>query len=293
MPKPLPSEEDLEYDLIRLLQEEKRRTIGNILEPNEYRLDNTMRVGGQRGGRVGTPEDTLIKESIAAKDLTWAKLKAAETTLPPDRLKQVQAEIIRGISAVPVPPLTSENPTTTLEKFFDIFPNIPADVVNMPGDKGITALMIAAVNGQWKNIQELLTRGANPNLQNELGETALMWAGAYNEISAVRELKKSQLDYNIVDNLGWNALMIAAWCGHDQIVMQLGRRTDTARRTTAGENAAQLARDPRSPAQLRNNVEKTFDKVIANLQGYGEHPQQGGRKRTYRSKTKDKKRGTR
>jgi len=276
---------------------EKRYTIGNILEPGTYRIPTVpagSQEGGQRGGRVGTPEDALIKESVAAKDLTWAKLKAAETTLAPDRLKQVQAEIIRAISAVPVPPLTPQNPTTTLEKFFDVFPNIPAEVVNMPGEKGITALMIASVNGHWMNIHELLTRGANPNLQNELGETALMWAAAYNEISAVRELKKSQtLDYNAVDNLGWNALMVAAWCGHDQIVMQLGRKTDVARKTTAGQNAAQLARDPRSPAQLRNNVEKTFQKVIDNLGNYGPHPQQGGRKRTYRSKTKDKKRGTR
>jgi hypothetical protein len=272
----------------------KRLTIGNVLEPVTYpRLDPLTPTGGQRGGRVGTPEDALVKESIAAKDLTWGKLRAAEATLTPDRLKQVQAEIIRGISAIPVPPLTPQNPTTTLEKFFDAFPNIAPEVVNMPGDKGLTALMIAAVNGQWTNIQELLTRGANPNLQNELGETALMWAAAYNEISAVRELKKAQLDYNVVDNLGWNALMVAAWCGHDQIVMQLGRRTDTAHRTAAGQNAAQLARDPRSPAQLRNNVEKTLDKVIANLQGYGEHPQQGGRRRTYRSKTNSKKRGTR
>jgi hypothetical protein len=272
---------------------EKRLTIGNILEPGTYTIP-TVPAGSQRGSRVGTPEDALVKESIAAKDLTWGKLQTASAGMAPDRLKQVQAEIIRGISAVPVPPLTAQNPTTTLEKFFDVFPNIPAEVVNMPGDKGITALMIASVNGQWKNIQELLTRGANPNLQNELGETALMWAAAYNEISAVRELKKSQtLDYNVVDNLGWNALMVAAWCGHDQIVMQLGRKTDVARKTTAGQNAAQLARDPRSPAQLRNNVEKTFQKVIDNLANYGPHPQQGGRNRTYRSKTNSKKRGTR
>src|SRR5262245_10157324 len=46
------------------------------------------------------------------------------------------------------------------------------------GPGGVTALMVAALDGDLAEVQQLLDSGADPNATNDAGATALMWAFA-------------------------------------------------------------------------------------------------------------------
>lgn len=269
-----------------------RLTLGKILSGNR---DPVLceAAGGQRGGARILPEnEALVERALALGEETWTGLQTAFTQIrDPAQITEIKYEILVRLSKEDLETRKAQDGTYVLVKYIDTLGI--REMINYKGEQGVTALMQAAVNGRWRSIKALLAAGADANIQNDNGETALMWAAAYGELSAVRELKRGArtppLNYNLVDNLGWNALMVAAWCGHAGIVTQLAEYTDANHVALDGRNAAKLAIDPLSPCRIRG----VSNQVIEAL-GMKNHPQQGGRRRTFRrSKTNSKKRGTR
>ncbi|KAL9961124.1 hypothetical protein ACROYT_G030015 [Oculina patagonica] len=117
--------------------------------------------------------------------------------------------------------------------------------------RGITPLMIAAVNDKLQAVENLLAKGANPSLENndgwnllhaasqggnpviiELmlshvpsidsinnkGSTALMIAAYYDKLQAVEYLLKKGADPSLKDNDGWNLLHAASQGGNPVII---------------------------------------------------------------------------
>jgi hypothetical protein len=279
-------------------EESDRRTIRELLYPRREAL---VGAGRQVGGRVIDAADTpIVERALGPDEETWADLRQHLERIAADtnRVTQIKNEVLfrmakgeeRGDRTIR--PFVSQ-----LEKFITAF----RPDVNARGENGVTPLMQAAVNNRGFHVHALLKAGANPNLQNSMGETALMWAAAYGAETPIRHFREqtnvpnpTPVDFDAVDNLGWNALMIAAWCGNYASVDRLYSKTNNkTRRDTWGRDATALARDPASPARLRTTPDDNVVETVASiLAGRSRTATRGGR-RTYRSKTKDKKRGTR
>lgn len=268
-----------------------RHTIRDVLYPRGAPVG----AGRQTGGRLTVADDeAVVDQAIAGNEETWTALRQHLNQISNDtnRVAQIKTEILFRMAKGEERSGTGQR--LILDKYIE---TIQPDV-NARGENGTTALMYAAANVREFHVTALLARGADPNLQNDMGETALMWAAAYGAMSPIRVFRErantaAPVNFDLTDNLGWNALMIAAWCGNHMVVRQLANRTtEKQRRDAWGRNAANLARDSASPATARTTPQdNVVEKVIDNL-AWGRHPRQGGR-RTYRSKTKDKKRGTR
>jgi hypothetical protein len=267
-------------------EETSRKTIGEVFYPGAMR----------GGGRLEVSEDeSVVVEAVAPAEETWTGLREHLGRIPAERAAQVKGEVLARLAAQE--PRASQTGTTVLAKYIQTFSLTSADV-NFKGEHGVTALMQASVNDREAHVRDLLIAGADPNVQNDMGETALMWAAAYGAMSPVRVFREQRdvvqpiaVNFDLTDNLGWNALMVAAWCGNYAAVNQLTRRTSRTHRDLAGRSVVEIARDPASPATLRvTPQDNVLEKVLLYLSS-GQHT--GGRKRTYRSKTKDKKRGTR
>ena len=93
--------------------------------------------------------------------------------------------------------------------------------INAPDDKGKTALMIAAENGEAQTVQLLLDSGANHTLRAKDGQTALMFASFEGKLPAVDALLKAGADPNAQDNTGGSPLIDAAFYGHPDVVVAL------------------------------------------------------------------------
>ena len=81
-------------------------------------------------------------------------------------------------------------------------------IVSARGNGGWTALMYAAAYGQASDVRALLSKGADPNLQNEDGATALMYAA--DDLDKTRALLDGKAKPDIRSGEGRTALMIAA-----------------------------------------------------------------------------------
>jgi ankyrin repeat protein len=253
------------------------------------------------GGDLPVPEDEqAVVQALAPTEETWTALQQylAGITGDDTRVAKIKSEILFRMAKGEERYDRNVTPKVTqLKKYVAA---IQPDV-NARGENGVTALMVAAANDRGFHVHHLLQAGANPNLQNEMGETAVMWAAAYGAITPIRHFReqtgvqnKIPVDFNLTDNLGWNALMVAAWCGNYAAAQLLTNRTSNkSQRDVHGFTAAALVRDPASPAVARTTPEENIVGYILGELQEGQHPLQGGRKRTYRSKTKDKKRGTR
>ncbi len=65
---------------------------------------------------------------------------------------------------------------------------------------GLTPLHLAAKNGMTKTAQELLSLGANPNLQDNSGKTPLHYAAEFGKIGVLNALLGSNADVTVRDN---------------------------------------------------------------------------------------------
>lgn len=81
--------------------------------------------------------------------------------------------------------------------------------------RSYTALMLAARHKKTRLSELLLGAGANIDLRNKYGETAMMLASYHGRMEMVKQLhqKGAQLDHT-----GWNPLIYAASNGHREIV---------------------------------------------------------------------------
>ena len=81
-------------------------------------------------------------------------------------------------------------------------------LVNARGPEGSTAFMYAALYGDAAMLEELLRKGANPNLKNDAGATALMWAAT--DLEKTRVLLAHGAAVNVISEDLRTPLMIAA-----------------------------------------------------------------------------------
>jgi uncharacterized protein len=87
--------------------------------------------------------------------------------------------------------------------------------VNVRDEYGWTPLLWAAMNGHTDVVRVLLVSGANPNTRNKYGWTPLMWAAGQGYGEIVRSLIASGARLNAQDRNGWTAIMWA-WDGNHQ-----------------------------------------------------------------------------
>ncbi len=79
----------------------------------------------------------------------------------------------------------------------------------------------ASKNGDTKKVKELLSLGADINIQNNYSNTALIYAAREGHTETVKELIKAGADINIQSNGDRTALIFAAWEGHTETVKEL------------------------------------------------------------------------
>jgi ankyrin repeat protein len=87
--------------------------------------------------------------------------------------------------------------------------------VNVRDEYGWTPLLWAAMNGHTDIVRVLLVSGANPNTRNKYGWTPLMWAAGQGYGEIVRSLIASGARLNAQDRNGWTAIMWA-WDGKQE-----------------------------------------------------------------------------
>lgn len=83
-------------------------------------------------------------------------------------------------------------------------------------DSGVTALILAAWTGKNRLVDELLRRGADPNVVDDNGETALHWAAATDQAAALRLLLAGGADAARRNHAGQTAYDIAVYEGRHE-----------------------------------------------------------------------------
>ena len=127
-----------------------------------------------------------------------------------------------------------------------------ADMVDIPGANGKTALMIAARAGKIDLVNRLLDSRANPNARTLTGGTPLMFAAISGSIPVLARLLDAGADVNATGSNGWSALMVVSAKGHDratQLLLDAGADINaadiylwTALHRAAYENRASVVR---------------------------------------------------
>lgn len=81
--------------------------------------------------------------------------------------------------------------------------------------RSYTALMLAARHKKTRLGELLLEAGADVNLRNKYGETAIMLASYHGQMDMVKQLHEKGAEF---DHAGWNPLIYAATNGYHEIV---------------------------------------------------------------------------
>jgi ankyrin repeat protein len=79
-------------------------------------------------------------------------------------------------------------------------------------------LLIATQEGDFQSIEKLLSRGVDPNVENNHGYTPLHYAVVYGFLEIVKLLLKNRADPNVENNHGYTPLHYAAYYGRLEIV---------------------------------------------------------------------------
>jgi hypothetical protein len=85
-------------------------------------------------------------------------------------------------------------------------------LVNAKSTLSITALMAAAQNGDIAALRYLLTKGADPDARKKDGTTILMIAAMFGHAECVQALLEAGVDITAEDIYGYTALTLAAGC---------------------------------------------------------------------------------
>jgi uncharacterized protein len=113
--------------------------------------------------------------------------------------------------------------------------------VNATTPLGESALFPPSRRGRVDIVRDLLEAGANPNIQDESGMTALMIAAAQGQ-GVVRLLLESGASPKVVDKDGWSPLMWAAAHGDLEIVKTLvAAGSELNQQNNKGETASTIA----------------------------------------------------
>ncbi|CAD7969961.1 unnamed protein product [Amoebophrya sp. A25] len=138
--------------------------------------------------------------------------------------------------------------------------------VNEQDHAGLTALMIAAQEGNWSLIPGLVLAGASLNMKDKDEYTALHWACHEGETSAVATLLDCQANMNEVDNAGWTPMHLVTHVGCNdaaQLLIDLG--ADLNRRTNSGQTAYDLAREGAAAQKLELDLDDGNYRALVDL----------------------------
>lgn len=107
---------------------------------------------------------------------------------------------------------------------------------------GMTSLMYAAGNDDYRIVQKLLDQGVEINAKDKKGQTALIIASTNNHIDTVKVLLAKNADINLRNNHGATALIMAAMRGHVATVKALlDKDPDLTVKTNGGLTALDAA----------------------------------------------------
>jgi len=115
------------------------------------------------------------------------------------------------------------------------------DDVNIVGESGRTALILASMNGRIEIVELLLAKGADPNIVDKYDKTALIVASISGNTDIVKLLLDRGTDLDIVDNYG-TALMWTSMYGRIDIVeLLLAKGSDPNIVNKHGKTALMIA----------------------------------------------------
>ncbi|XP_019858350.1 PREDICTED: uncharacterized protein LOC109586592, partial [Amphimedon queenslandica] len=116
--------------------------------------------------------------------------------------------------------LSFENDTTDLDTedpfAIGLLLGIGSDL-NIRNSNGLTLLMFASRNGQYKVVKLLLSEDVDIDIQDNDGKTALMLASSNGHHEVAELLLSKDPDINIQDNDGGTALLYVSLNGHHQV----------------------------------------------------------------------------
>ena len=118
-------------------------------------------------------------------------------------------------------------PTYLFDVEYEAPPVVPVAAAEpLPEDKadknGVTSLMVAARNGRYQTVSQLIAGGANVNRRDADGWTPLMYSVRFsNDVSVVSLLLDSGADIHAVNNYGATALSTAALFSSNPEILQL------------------------------------------------------------------------
>ncbi len=114
--------------------------------------------------------------------------------------------------------------------------------LDVQDNKGYTALILAAYNGQGEAVEHLLGAGANACVQDKRGNTALMGAIFKGELTIARRLLAADCNPDQRNGAGQTAAMYAGLFKRVEILKDLSRKgADLTAEDPLGNSAARLA----------------------------------------------------
>ncbi len=136
--------------------------------------------------------------------------------------------------------------------------------INVQDLDGYTALMWAASHGYPSIVQTLIDADANVNVQDLNGNTALIGAVRCGDLSIVQKLIDAGANVNVQDNSGDTALMWAIDHSRLSIVqILLDAGANPYIKNQLGQTAFNLKRDPRINKMLANQeARETIDSLL-------------------------------
>lgn len=172
---------------------------------------------GAGGGARGRRDEHAIDDD-AKENIWWPALSAGNLTV-------VSTMIAKGADCNAKDPVFGWTPLIAacnsgklaLVKLISENHGKSKDVCN----DGNSALALAARNGFEDIVGFMLSKKADPNLQNRNGWSALIWAAMNGHDKVVEVLCRAGAEFNLYDEDGMSALMWAARHGHTAAVEQL------------------------------------------------------------------------
>ena len=239
---------------------------------NRYR--NTLLMLASLRGIMSTNRTNCVDNCIGRQD--------------PITLEPIQSEMDNTIAGLPSHPVMIDKQCynyNSLNQALQHRPEIPHNrqklyAYDLPNIRSRTGN-----NECFEVVKELLSAGADPDMQNSYGFTALMFASEYGHTKIVKLLLEGGANPNIQNNMsnfdnymtptgqpfydwGWTALMYASAYGHTEIVdllLQGGADPDireiNSRPDRPGKTAAQIA-DREWNNQSRNEQTKRLRSLL-------------------------------